>query len=70
MIPAGKDVKFDESNPQYLVKIIKFYDNTHFIKNYFMNMPFKNKIGQRSRVIEFSSDFKPTTTDEIPSRAQ
>lgn len=68
LIPAKvviKDVKFDESNPQYLVKIIKFYDNTHFIKAYFMNMPFKNKIGQRSRIIEFVSDFKPKIPDDI-----
>jgi hypothetical protein len=60
-----KDVKFDENNPQYLVKIIKFYDNTHFIKTYFMNMPFKNKLDRRSRIIEFDSEFKPKTTEEI-----
>ena len=60
-----KDVKFDESNPQYLVKIIKFYDNTHFVKSYFMNKSFKNKLDARTRLIEFKKDFKPKTTDEI-----
>jgi len=60
-----KDVKFDEDNPQYLVKIIKFYDNTYFIKTYFMNGIFKNKLESRSRSLEFDSSFKPTTPDEI-----
>ena len=26
------DVKFDDINPQYQIKIIKFYDNIYFLK--------------------------------------
>ena len=28
-----KDIKFYESNPKYLVKIVKFYDTVHFLKD-------------------------------------
>ena len=31
-----KDIKFDEYNPLYLVKIVKFYDNINFLKKYFI----------------------------------
>lgn len=68
LIPAKvviKDVKFDESNPQYLVKIIYFYDTVFFLKNYFMNMSFKTGLDSRKRKLEFSSSFKPKTTEEI-----
>lgn len=68
LIPAKvviKDVKFDENNPQYLVKIIMFYDTTYFLKTYFMNMPFKTKFGNRAKALEFPADFKPTLPEHI-----
>lgn len=67
-IPAKviiQDVKFDESNPQYLVKVIMFYDTTYFVKTNFMNMAFKTKFDRQSRSLDFPSDFKPTKPEEI-----
>jgi len=44
-----KDVKFDEYNPYYLVKIIKFYDNVYFLREHFMNNKFSNGFGKKPR---------------------
>ncbi len=35
------DVKMDEHNPQYLIKIIKFYDDLNFIKRHFIGERFQ-----------------------------
>jgi hypothetical protein len=56
-----KDVKFYESNPKYLVKIMKFYDSVHFLKGSLFNRPFQTKFDTRSRILNFSkTDFKST----------
>ena len=44
-----KDVKYDEINPEYLIKVTKFYDSAKFLKKYFLGMAFSNKIGNRSK---------------------
>jgi hypothetical protein len=44
-----KDIKFDEYNPLYLVKIIKFYDNINFLKKYFIGNSFANSFGKKPR---------------------
>lgn len=44
-----KDVKYDEINPVYLIKVEKFYDNILFLKKYLFDMTFMNKIGRRPR---------------------
>ena len=44
-----KDIKFDEYNPLYLVKVIKFYDNIYFLKNKFTNNSFSNGFGKKPR---------------------
>jgi len=51
-----KDVKYDEINPVYLIKVVKFYDNILFLKKYLFDMTFANKIGRRPRrlKIEYS----------------
>jgi len=44
-----KDVKYDDVNPQYIVKAIKFYDNIFFLKKYLFFMGFSNKFNKRAR---------------------
>lgn len=56
-----KDIKFYESNPKYLVKIVKFYDTVHFLKDAMFNRPFQTKFDTRSRILNFSrTNFKST----------
>jgi len=61
LIPAKvviKDIKFDEYNPLYLVKVIKFYDNIYFLKKYFCNNKFVNNFGKKARNFWISNDLK------------
>lgn len=55
-----KDIKFDEYNPLYLVKIIKFYDNIYFLKNHFMNNSFSNGFGKKPRNFWISNEIDTT----------
>lgn len=55
------DTKWDPINPQYKIKIIKFYDNMRFIKKYFFDMNFKYKFDARAKQMPLKkSDFKVT----------
>tara|TARA_R110000772_G_scaffold55472_19_gene126628 strand:+ start:224 stop:817 length:594 start_codon:yes stop_codon:yes gene_type:complete len=45
------DVKMDEHNPQYKIKIIRFYDDINFLKRYFFSHKFKSDF--RTHTIEF-----------------
>ena len=51
-----KDIKYDEINPQYLIKVTKLYDTISFLKKYLFNMAFENKIGRRSRKLKLNSE--------------
>jgi hypothetical protein len=51
-----KDIKFDEYNPLYLVKIVKFYDNINFLKKYFIGNSFSNSFGKKPRPFWISND--------------
>jgi hypothetical protein len=53
-----KDIKFDEYNPLYLVKVIKFYDNINFLKKYFIGSSFPNSFGKKPRPFWISNDIK------------
>lgn len=55
-----KDVKFDEYNPLYLVKIIKFYDSIYFLKKYFMNNKYPNNFDKKPRTFWIKDDIKTT----------
>lgn len=44
-----KDIKFDEYNPLYLVKIIKFYDNIYYLREYFIDNKFQNAFDKKAR---------------------
>ena len=54
-----KDIKFDEYNPLYLVKVIKFYDSIYFLKQHFMNHKFSNAFGKKARPF-WISDIRTT----------
>lgn len=51
-----KDVKFDEVNPRYLLKVVEFYDNILFLKKYFFNMSFSNSFEKRARTLSFNEN--------------
>ena len=60
-----KDVKYDDINPQYLIKVTKFYDTISFLKKYLFNMAFENKIGRRSRKLKLEAESIETVDDLI-----
>lgn len=51
-----KDVKMNEINPEYKIKIIKFYDSPDFLRMNFAKMSFVQTFGDRPRKIKFSED--------------
>lgn len=53
-----KDVRYDDVNPQYLVKAIKFYDNINFLNRYLFDMSFSNKFNKRARKFQSNRKFK------------
>jgi len=59
-----KDIKYDEHNPLYLVKIIKFYDSIHFLKEHFMNSKFPKAFGAKPRPF-FINTNNVTNTDSL-----
>ena len=59
-----KDVKYDEINPEYFIKITKFYDNILFLKKYLLNMNFSNKFNKRARNFPLDSS-KFTNKQEL-----
>jgi hypothetical protein len=57
-----KEIKFDDINPQYLIKIIHFYDTMKYLQKYFFNMRFSNGIGKKPRPLKLNSnDFKESS---------
>jgi len=51
-----KDVKYDEVNPEYLVKIIKFYDSADFLRMHFSKMSYVQKFNHKPRRLKFRED--------------
>ncbi|MFW9950506.1 MAG: hypothetical protein ACFFKA_10330 [Candidatus Thorarchaeota archaeon] len=60
-----KDVKYDEINPQYLLKAIDFYDNIRFLKHYLFEMSFSNQFDRRARNFKLKPDSVVTREDLI-----
>jgi DNA mismatch repair ATPase MutS len=57
-----KEIKFDDINPQYLIKITHFYDTMKYLEKYFFNMRFSNGIGKKPRHLKLDfKDFKDTS---------
>ena len=46
-----EDVFFDEDMPLYSIRIIKFYDNIHFLKDNFFDKPFHTNYKGKSKPI-------------------
>ena len=55
-----KDVKYDDVNPLYQIKAVKFYDDIRFLKKYLFDMSFQNVFDKRAR--KFSLDPNSLTT--------
>lgn len=51
-----KDVKYDEVNPEYLIKIIKFYDSADFLRMHFSKMSYVQKFDNKPRRLRFNED--------------
>jgi len=61
------DVKMDEFNPQYQIKIIKFYDDINFLKRYLFGYKFPGDFGSKSTMFNFKrKDY--STCEEFESR--
>lgn len=53
------DVKMDPYNPQYSIKIIKFYDDLNFIKRYFIDQRFqKDFLGHDRKISAKRTQFQ------------
>ena len=46
-----KDVKYDDINPQYLIKVTKFYDTISFLKKYLFLVFFCSSIPANTKRI-------------------
>ncbi len=51
-----KEIKFDNINPQYLIKIIHFYDTKKYLDKYFFNMRFSTGIGKKPRILKLNKE--------------
>jgi hypothetical protein len=51
-----KDVKYDEINPEYLIKIIKFYDSSDFLRLNFSKMSYVQRFNSKPRRLKFAED--------------
>lgn len=58
------DVKMDEHNPQYQIKIVKFYDDLNFLKRYLFSYKFQKDFKGKDAWFKFKrSEF--TTVDQL-----
>jgi hypothetical protein len=60
-----KDVKYDEVNPEYLIKIIKFYDSADFLRLNFSKMSYVQTFGNKPRRLKFNEDNPLKTHDDF-----
>jgi hypothetical protein len=51
-----KDVKYDEVNPEYLIKIIKFYDSSDYLRMHFSKMSYVQTFESKPRRLKWSED--------------
>lgn len=57
-----EDIHFEEDIPHYSIKLIKFYDNIHFLKEHFINKPFLLKHKSKAKNISIP---KITTVEAL-----
>lgn len=60
-----KDVKYDEVNPEYLIKIVKFYDSSDFLRMHFSKMSYVQSFNSKPRRLKFSEDNPLKTHDDF-----
>jgi hypothetical protein len=76
MIPIKgivEDIHFEEDIPRYTIKLIKFYDNIHFLKENFIGKPFLLKHKSKPKAfhipkIRLVSELENWFIDECPHR--
>ena len=51
-----KDVKYDEVNPEYLIKIIKFYDSSDYLRMHYSKMSYVQNFDSKPRRLKWSED--------------
>lgn len=62
-----KDIEWDQENPKYLIKVLKFYDSIIFLKKHLFDMNFWHSSGTKPRVLRLKrGDFK--TVIELKDR--
>lgn len=57
-----RDVKYNDVNPQYIIKVVEFFDNIAFLKKYLLNMSFSSNFDKRAR--QLNIDKKKVKTRE------
>lgn len=60
-----KDVKYDEINPEYLIKIVKFYDSADFLRMYFSKMSYVQTFNEKPRRLKWSEDNRLVSHDDF-----
>lgn len=53
-----EDIHFEEDIPHYSIKLLKFYDNIHFLKENFFDKPFLLKHKGKAKVIQIPKTIK------------
>ena len=60
-----KDVKYDEINPEYLIKIVSFYDSPEFLRMYFSKMSYVQTFNEKPRKLKWSDGNRLMTYDDF-----
>jgi hypothetical protein len=58
-----RDVKYNDVNPQYTIKVIEFFDNISFLKKYLLNMSFSSTFDKRARNLNIDKNGIKTRED-------
>lgn len=57
------DVHMDEYNPQYSIKIVKFYDDLNFLKRYFIGFKFQKDFKNKDHYFKYKRELIKTRED-------
>jgi len=58
-----RDVKYNDVNPQYIIRVTEFFDNIAFLKKYLLNMSFSNTFDKRARKLNINKSKIKTRED-------
>lgn len=62
-----KDIEFDEVNPRYQIRAVKFYDSINFLKKNLFDCSFPYRFDRRPRKFKINKN-KPRSVDELQYR--